>query len=132
MINHKDLAVKVTKYILAHSPVSYDELEARARMHGYDLNVFDQAMAAIHRFDGVDKKTVLVNGKSVIMYAGKKAKTVTTPMVRWINIAGNYPVMNSTNDAQHEIFDGMDLSWMFMKPDEAETYWQSKKPIWMQ
>lgn len=130
-MTHKDLAVKITKYIMAHSPVSYDELEARAKMHGYDLNLFDQAMQTIHRFEGVDSKAVMVNGKSVIVYAPKKKAPVKEAMVRWVNIPGNYPVMDSTNDCHHEIFQGIDMSWIWMKPDEAEEYWNNKKPVWM-
>lgn len=130
-MTHKELAVKITKYIMAHSPVSYDELEARAKMHGYDLNMFDQAMQTIHRFEGVDSKAVMVNGKSVIVYAPKKKAPVKEAMVRWVNIPGNYPVMDSTNDCHHEIFQGIDMSWIWMKPDEAEEYWNSKKPVWM-
>lgn len=130
-MTHKELAVKITKYIMAHSPVSYDELEARAKMHGYDLNLFDQAMQTIHRFEGVDSKAVMVNGKSVIVYSPKKKAPVKEAMVRWVNIPGNYPVMDSTNDCHHEIFQGIDMSWIWMKPDEAEEYWNSKKPVWM-
>lgn len=130
-MTHKELAVKITKYIMAHSPVSYDELEARAKMHGYDLNLFDQAMQTIHRFEGIDSKAVIVNGKSVIVYAPKKKAPVKEAMVRWVNIPGNYPVMDSTNDCHHEIFQGIDMSWIWMKPDEAEEYWNSKKPVWM-
>lgn len=130
-MTHKELAVKITKYIMAHSPVSYDELEARAKMHGYDLNMFDQAMQTIHRFEGIDSKAVMVNGKSVIVYAPKKKAPVKEAMVRWVNIPGNYPVMDSTNDCHHEIFQGIDMSWIWMKPDEAEEYWNSKKPVWM-
>lgn len=130
-MTHKELAVKITKYIMAHSPVSYDELEARAKMHGYDLNLFDQAMQTIHRFEGVDSKAVIVNGKSVIVYAPKKKPPVKDAMVRWVNIPGNYPVMDETNDCHHEIFQGIDMSWIWMKPDEAEEYWNSKKPVWM-
>lgn len=130
-MTHKELAVKITKYIMAHSPVSYDELEARAKMHGYDLNLFDQAMQTIHRFEGIDSKAVMVNGKSVIVYAPKKKAPVKEAMVRWVNIPGNYPVMDSTNDCHHEIFQGIDMSWIWMKPDEAEEYWNSKKPVWM-
>lgn len=116
---------------MAHSPVSYDELEARAKMHGYDLNLFDQAMQTIHRFEGIDSKAVIVNGKSVIVYAPKKKAPVKDAMVRWVNIPGNYPVMDETNDCHHEIFQGIDMSWIWMKPDEAEEYWNSKKPVWM-
>ncbi len=130
-MTHKELAVKITKYIMAHSPVSYDELEARAKMHGYDLNLFDQAMQTIHRFEGIDSKAVIVNGKSVIVYAPKKKAPVKEAMVRWVNIPGNYPVMDSSNDCHHEIFQGIDMSWIWMKPDEAEEYWNSKKPVWM-
>lgn len=130
-MTHKELSVKITKYIMAHSPVSYDELEARAKMHGYDLNLFDQAMQTIHRFEGIDSKAVMVNGKSVIVYAPKKKAPVKEAMVRWVNIPGNYPVMDSTNDCHHEIFQGIDMSWIWMKPDEAEEYWNSKKPVWM-
>lgn len=130
-MTHKELAVKITKYIMAHSPVSYDELEARAKMHGYDLNLFDQAMQTIHRFEGVDSKAVIVNGKSVIVYAPKKKAPVKEAMVRWVNIPGNYPVMDETNNGQHEIFAGVDLKFLFARPEEAEEYWNSKKPVWM-
>jgi hypothetical protein len=127
----KELAVKITKYIMGHSPVAYDELEARAKMHGYDLNLFDQAMQTIHRFEGIDNKAVIVNGKSVIVYAPKKKAPVKEAMVRWVNIPGNYPVMDETNDCHHEIFDGIDCSFLFMRPEEAEEYWNNKKPVWM-
>jgi hypothetical protein len=121
------LASKIITYITEHPSVKYSELEARAVSKGIFLDVFEAAMSAVHRSNKV--KRTAIAGED-ITYAVIVEKPKKDPMLRWVNIDGNYPAMDSTNDGHHAIFAGLDLKWMFLPPDEAEQYWSKRKPVW--
>jgi hypothetical protein len=125
MINAPELSVKIVKHIMAHPGVTYDELEGRARLKGIDLNIFEQAMEAIHRFNKIERRSSVAGQ---ITYFEKKEKPPDDALTRrqkWID--ENYPVMDETNNGQHEIFEGVDMSYLFMKPDDAKEWWAKKK-----
>ena len=121
----RQLALKMQEYIgKQSSPVSFTMLQERATGHGISDDVFMSAIEHLHRWKWIART---VHGDD-IRYAIKieKPKVAQTFTRNY-----PYPEMNETNNAKHEIFDGLDLSWMFMKPDDAEAYWQSKKPVWV-
>lgn len=122
-----DLAVKIVKYIMANPGVTYDQLQARAMGKFIEMNTFEQAMDAIHRFKKIERKS---NTAGDIIYSENKPKPVNNSfferMAEW-NKNNPYPVMDETNDAHHEIFEGVDMSYLFMKPDDAKEWWAKKK-----
>ncbi len=119
-----ELAIKIVAYITAHEPVTYSALEARAKEKGIDPNLFEAAMTALHRFKQIDRRA-RANGEIVYKRAVIRPKAAAFVQT-WV-----YPQMDETDDGQHAIFAGLDLSYLFMPPDAAKEWWESKKPVWM-
>jgi hypothetical protein len=118
--NHLLLAEKLVLHIDAEKTTTFDRLEARARQHGIAMSVFDRAIEKLHKLPNV-KRTVKLGTVHYELQAVKPKASSFDILAEWWK-THPYPEMNSTNDCHHEIFAGIDLSYLFMKPEEAEEY----------
>lgn len=118
------LAKKIVLYIVENGTCSYAEIAERARTHDIDVRTLESAMAIIHKNNTI--KTTAVGND--IQYSVAPQKPVASSFFRY----EPYPeFIPGVNDASHEIFEGIDLSYLFMKPDDAEEYWKNRNvPIW--
>lgn len=118
--NYLDLAEKLVLHIDQVKVTTFDKLEVRALKHGISMNVFDQAIARLHKLPNI-KRTVKLGTVQYELQAVKVKANSFNAFAEWRK-DNPYPVMDSTNDCHHEIFAGIDLSFMFMTPEEAELY----------
>lgn len=100
--------------IRVDGPLTFADLEAKAVDKGIALELFYSAMEMVNK-----RKDLHITGTTY----KKKEQVVPTfnSHLEWTR--KNYPPMiPGVNDANHEIFAGIDLSFLFMTPDEAKEY----------
>lgn len=109
------LALKIAKYILTEGGCSYADIQSRADAKGIPRRELESAMALIHR----NKMIKTTNSGGDIHYAVAPLAPKPSPFTRY----EPYPeFVRGVNDAQHEIFAGTDMSYLFMNYEEAQAY----------
>ena len=117
----RTLAAKIATYIIKEGEATYSALLTRAQSKGIDETLFQEAMTYIHRKEKRIAATSTTDGE--IIYKVSIPKGTPT----WALAQPPYPIMDETNNCKHEVFEGIDLGWMFMKPEDARDYWWKKK-----
>jgi len=109
-----DLPERIERYILASKQaVSYQEIMSAAEKKGFSKVDVIGALSKVHK-----KRSIRVASRlGTIYYDPAPVHTVmAAPRIP----DHKYPVMDETNDAHHEIFDGMDFSDVFKTPEELK------------
>lgn len=118
VITPKQLADKIITGILRSPNVTYSRLEAHALSLGIPIGVFENSMQLVHKSKKVQSKIL----KGILVYVEREApKPKVDVLLEWRK-ANPYPKMDNTNDCHHEIFNGIDLSFLFLTPDELDEY----------
>lgn len=115
----KELAVKIVAGIIKKPGVTYQRLEEHAKSLGIPLGIFQNAMDLVHKDKTIQSK--LKSG--VIIYVVREDNKPTGPLAHttWCN--ENYPWPKNFIMPWPE----WNLSFIFMKPDEAEAYHAAAK-----
>ena len=109
-----ELKERITAYIIKTAPVTMDTVIEVAIAKGFTQAEVLTALDAVHR----DKRiSYTANASGVVLYKLASAKKGPTDHLRWVR--DNYPPMDSTNDGSGI---DIDLSHLFMSPDEAKEY----------
>jgi len=100
---------------IAKGELNIDAIDVRARAHGIDMRLLDQALAILHR----NKHIATTTKKGTIWYSIKVAPTPKAPGSHLTWVRHNYPPMTKENDGS-----GIeaDYSYMFLSPEEADKY----------
>lgn len=109
-----DLAKKIALYIVRENGCSYTDIERRAESKGIDRQILLAALTIVHR----NKTIKVTNAGGDIHYALAPQKKIESPFMRF----DDYPAMDATNDAHHEVFAGLDYSYLFLKPEEMLAF----------
>lgn len=134
------LANKITEYIVKNPATTYSALEARAIARGIDLDLFEQAMAVIHRGKRIDRKST-VDGEIVYSPAVIKEKPsdiidtgVAYPRpplcatCNGENCVACFPFFDEHRDTRTAIR----ARWAREKEERLETYQRrGNKPAWV-
>lgn len=114
----KELANKIIAGILKKPGVTYQRLEEHALKLNIPLGIFENAMNLVHKDKTIQSKLQ----RGVIIYVPRKEKTTgPLPHVTWCS--ENYPWPGKNGVPEFVMpFPEWDLSFIFMKPDEAEAY----------
>jgi len=101
----------VVQFIQRNPDCSYDDIKARAR----ELQIPDHqlmgVMAKVHK-----RRDIRTTQDLRYRYHEPKPRTTTNWRYE------PYPTMDSTNNAEHEVFAGMDFSSLFLTPEERHAY----------
>jgi hypothetical protein len=117
--NHLLLAEKLVLHIDAEKTTTFDKLEARALKHGIAMNVFDRAIEKLHKLPNI-KRTVKLG---TVHYELQAVKPKTGPILSGEWVAQHYPWPGKNGIPPFVMpFPELDLSYLFMKPEEAEDY----------
>ena len=99
----------IINYIKKNQPISYDKIEARVIETGRDLFEFEEAMQQVHK-----DRRIKVTDKLVYSYKEPEKKS-PNPGSDWLR--NNYPRI------EYEMpFPEIDMSYLFLKPDEMRAY----------
>ena len=110
-----ELATKIARFIVSQKTCTYADIQVRADAKGISRRDLEAAMVLIHR----NKAIKSVNAGGDIQYSVAPPKPVASPFFRY----EPYPeFIKGVNDASHEIFAGVDMSYLFMTPEEALQY----------
>jgi len=109
-----ELKDRLIRRIVAQHPVTYDKLQELSQSVGYTELQFMEAMELVHR----DKRVVQSTSGETIIYRPYIAR----PEKEHFKSTIPYPPMDETNNANHPIFDGIDLSYLFLTPEELDKY----------
>jgi hypothetical protein len=117
--NHLLLAEKLVLHIDAEKTTTFDKLEARALKHGIAMSVFDRAIEKLHKLPNI-KRTVKLG---TVHYELQAVKAKAGPILSGEWVAANYPWPGKNGVPEFVMpFPEMDLSYLFLKPEEAEEY----------
>jgi len=120
----------------AEGDVSYTSLQARAEEKGISLDVLDRALEKLHKFKKVKQR---VKGDD-ISYTDVPKAIPKDPFAvqKWANENYPYPTPCGATDCKGfckacEPFPEMDLSYIFLKPQEMKEYKAKAKgmPLFM-
>lgn len=110
----KELRDRIIRRIVAQHPVTYERLENLVLGIGHTELEFMEAMELVHR----DKRVVQTTVGDTIQYKPFIAPPVKQHFVSTVP----YPAMDETNNAEHEAFDTLDYSYLFLTPEELDKY----------
>lgn len=117
--NYLLLAEKLVLHIDVEKTTTFDKLEARALKHGINMAVFDRAIEKLHKLPQI-KRTVKLG---TVHYELQAVKAKAGPMLSGEWLAQNYPWPGKNGVPEFVMpWPEWDLSYLFMKPDEAEKY----------
>jgi len=105
----------------ADGDVPYSQLENRAIEFEIDLDVLDAALQHLHRFKKVKQR--MLGGEIVYSAVPREKPKDFTPGLTWLR--ENYPYPKNFVMPFPEI----DMSYIFMKPDEIKAYRAQAKGI---
>lgn len=113
--DHNLLSKKILERIAkSKAEVSYSDLEQVAVDKNIDLNIFDAAITKLHRFKKVTQR---VKGEEIYYKAVPKPKR-KAPGSHLTWLRNNYPYPKKFVMPFPEI----DMSWIFLTPDEMLEY----------
>lgn len=123
--NHILLAEQLVKRISEDGESTFDKLEARALQLGVSMNIFDQAIALIHKMKSVKRVSKLGTVKYSIQELKKKVQLVKT----YISLAEyeapariDSPWCFDESGRLIDPFPEIDVSYIFLKPEALEKY----------
>lgn len=118
IIPHIDLARKIATRITTDAPITYSTLEARAVEKGIDPNLFQQAMAIIHRSKLIECKT---QGDEIVYTIKVVKEPVKLSGAEWVT--KHYPWPGQNGIPVFEMpFPEIDMSHLFLTGEELEKY----------
>ena len=106
-----EVVERIRRYIFNRKEVSMEDIYAVAGAH-YERSVVTDALEAIHRQKDIEKRT---RGDTVI-YSIQRPRTRRT--IDWRIPVEDYPLMDTSTNAEHPVFRDMDYSVLFMTPEE--------------
>lgn len=121
---------KIIAYIEKHQPVTYGTLLERATLRGMSQDELDDILVRVHK----DKRIHTTTKDNTIVYTLEKPKVAAPmPHLQWTRDNYPWPGENGVPDFIMP-FPEIDMSWMFLKPDEMEEYraTMSGRPAWLQ
>lgn len=116
-----ELKERITAYIIKNAPVTMDTVLEVAIAKGFTEAEVLTALDAVHR----DKRiTQNANTVGVVTYKLASAKKDPTDHLKWVR--DHYPPMTEDNNGSGI---DIDLSHLFMSPDEAKEYKAQAKGV---
>ena len=113
-ISPATLATLMATYITENAPVSYEQLRLRAENHKIPMGVFSNAMVIIHRSKLIEQ---VAKGDDIVYKVKVPEKEQTAP-THTLWVSQNYPRPENFVMPFPEI----DMSYLFLKPDEMKEY----------
>lgn len=119
-LSNQGLPQLITTRIIRDGSVTLSQLEHRATERGVSLSELYAALERVHR----DKRVERTVKAGEVIY--RKAMPKKSPLDHHTWLREHYPPMDETNDGSGI---DIDLSWLFLKPDELVEYKAAAKGV---
>ena len=112
------LSSKIIDRIEKDRSVTYSQLEARAVEKGISLDIFESAMARVHKNKSVEMKTT---GEEITYTVKKPELPAIHSHVTWCREHYPYPGRDGVPEFVMP-FPEIDMSFIFLKPEELDKF----------